>query len=272
MDQHLTTTIVRVVLHGGLGNQLFQYFIGHLEAKYFATPSLLLNTHALGNYSAAREFELAPLVALPSDTPQVTVHANDLMARLRIPKFLHRLTKWEMVLGCPLYGRLVDGYFQHRRDFQRYPPAMLHTLRSDWRRALLMKDLLCAPDRLRITHIRLGDFFQSSEEARHFARGHLLNLSGTSDLVTDQEDLVQLVLEELHISNRLRIVSSKSMDAWSLLRLFSQYGHIETNGSSLAFWAATLAGSRFTSSNPEHQAIHALVCSDPTDDYRPSVG
>lgn len=271
MDQHLTTTSVRVVLHGGLGNQLFQYFIGHLEARHLATPLLRLNTHALGNYSAARKFELAPLTTLPSDTPQVTVHANDLIARLRIPKLLHRLTKREMVLNCPIYGRLVDGYFQHRKDFQRYPPAMLHNLRSDWRHALFMKDLLCAPNRLRITHIRLGDFFRSSEEARHFARGHLVNLRGTSDLVTDQEDLVQSILEELHLLGRLRVVPSKSMDAWSLLRLFSQYGHIETNGSSLAFWAATLAGTQFTSSNPEHQAIHALVCSDLTD-CRPAVG
>lgn len=262
MARHLTTTIVRVVLHGGLGNQLFQYFIGILEARHFGAHSLRLNTHALGHYNAARNFELVPLIHFQSEIPRIVVHANDVVARLRIPKILHRLTKQEIVFDSPLYGRLIDGYFQHSRYFQRYPLTMVRNLCSDWRTTLLTKDLLATPTRSRITHIRLGDFFRSSEEARHFAREHLVSLRGTSDLVTDQEDLVQSAIEELRISHRFRLVGSQNLDPWSLLRLFSQYGHIETNGSSLAFWAATLAGVRFTSSNSEHQTIHALIRPD----------
>jgi hypothetical protein len=45
------------------------------------------------------------------------------------------------------------------------------------------------------------------------------------------------------------------MNAWDLMRLFSRYGLIETNGSSLAFWAAILSGAQFKSSNRDHMAL-----------------
>jgi hypothetical protein len=37
------------------------------------------------------------------------------------------------------------------------------------------------------------------------------------------------------------------------------YRRVDTNGSSLAFWAATLANADFTSTNPEHVKIWRLL-------------
>lgn len=256
----MTTAIVRVILHGGLGNQLFQYFIGLLEKRQRGAILLRLDTHALAHYSTARDFELVPLVPLPSDAPKVVVDSNRQLARLRLPKILQNVFKREFIVTLPFCETLVDGYFQHMLDFERYPKQLLDDQLSEWRNVLSTKNLLQAAEHDRVTHIRLGDFFSSGQSARRFARDHLSRLQGVSDLLTDQEDLVQSIIEELGVATRLRLVRSGEMNAWALFRHFSRYRHVETNGSSLAFWAATLAGADFTSSNPEHEAIHRLLC------------
>ncbi|HEY8876213.1 MAG TPA: hypothetical protein VIN03_01535, partial [Roseateles sp.] len=73
------------------------------------------------------------------------------------------------------------------------------------------------------------------------------------DLMTDQEALVQNILERPGAGRpAIRIVSTQGMSAWQVLREFSNYREIDTNGSSLAFWAAVLCGAHFSSSNPQH--------------------
>jgi hypothetical protein len=77
--------------------------------------------------------------------------------------------------------------------------------------------------------------------------------------MTDQEDLVQLALAHRPGRAAVRIVSTQGMSAWQVFHLFSMYRRVDTNGSSLAFWAATLANADFTSTNPEHVKIWRLL-------------
>ena len=110
-----------------------------------------------------------------------------------------------------------------------------------------------------LLHIRLSDFFRSNDEARNFVREKLLQLTKETDLVTDQEALVQEELSQLSLPFNVKLLNTKNMTAWKLFSVMSEYEFIETNGSSLAVWAAILSNSEFKTSNLEHQYIHSFM-------------
>jgi hypothetical protein len=254
----MTTSSVRVVLHGGLGNQLFQYFIGRLEAKRRCIDTVLLVAGLLTTYETSRVLELNPLVqAEPPPRAQST--AVDMLSRARLPKIAWRLAGREFVLTVPCYGVIIDGYFQWQGSYRAYSPANIAEVVGAWRRALAGPLQLMSPRRRHVTHVRLGDFFDSQETARQFTRARLKTLQGPTDLVTDQEDLVNEQLFSLQLPFDVRVVPTAEMSAWDLLALFCRYEHIATNGSSLAFWAAVLADAQLESSNPDHMDIWRLI-------------
>jgi len=243
---------IRTVLHGGLGNQLFQYFAAELECHGAESCQLHLYDNLLAQYASARTLELNPLLGRREASTPVIVGPSDALARLRLPKLWWKLSRRESVWRIPGYGVLVDGYFQDPRDLTRYPAAARADTLHRWRSALVAEQLLPPRMRQRVTHIRLGDFFHSTTEARKAAAIRLSRLQQATDLITDQERLVEEVLQDLQLPVATHLVPTASMSAWDLFRHFSSYEHIDTNGSSLAFWAATLANAKFNSTNPHH--------------------
>jgi hypothetical protein len=236
-----------------LGNQLFQHFIGHQEARLRRVAEIQLLTDFVGQYKSAREIELAPLLQLDG-SPRDRLCKADRLAKLRLPKVLWRLRGCESILQLPGYGVLVDGYFQDPPAFLRYPQSERLQLVKLWRDRLLQTGHLERPDRGHVNHIRLGDFFKTLSEARAYARERLMRLE-PGDVITDQEDLLHDELASLPPDRAMRVVPTGQLCAWDLMRLFSRYRSISTNGSSLAFWAAVLGRAEFQSSNSKHVEI-----------------
>jgi hypothetical protein len=249
---------IRVVLHGGLGNQLFQYFIGRLIAKQRNSARLLLLPDLLANYGTSRVLELDPLIQAER-APISRIAPSDPVTRARLPKIVWRIVGREVILQVPGYGIVIDGYFQWASSYRACSRSHIDEVIEAWRHALV--DMLQLKSRIgrHVTHIRLGDFFQSQDEAKRFAYARLRTLTSSTDLVTDQEDLVKELLATLHFPFAVKVVPTESMSAWDLLALFSQYARVSTNGSSLAFWGAVIGNNELESSNLEHMAIWRLL-------------
>lgn len=249
---------VKTVLHGGLGNQLFQLFVAQLEVRRAGVAQLHLYDDKLAQYSSARDLELEPLLRLPLNAH---VRHSDTLARWRLPKLLWKLSGRERVWYVPGYGVLVDGYFQNPKLLSGYAAMDRDAVLAAWRDALRLRQLAARATRERVTHFRLGDFFATQDSALEAAKDRLDCLGEDTDVITDQEELVQSALARNPGKSNVRVVTTRGMSAWRVLHEFSKYRLVDTNGSSLAFWAATLSGAQFTSSNAEHAAAWRLLAS-----------
>lgn len=252
------TAPVRVVLHGGLGNQLFQYFKARLMTVDTVQPRIMLYGDLLGRYSTARGFELETLLRAEA-LPFVGISPIDSLSRLRIPKLMHRLTRHECVPSIPAFGTIVDGYFQVDRSFEAHSGHAMRGVLFAWRDALNRSGLLQRPTRKRLLHIRLGDFFESPARARAYAAARIAEVEGDCDLVTDQENLVDEVVKSQGQQGLVRLIPSAGWDAWRLLSWMTGYRCLATNGSTLAYWAAALGGAKLHSTNLEHGRIFARL-------------
>lgn len=249
---------VRVVLHGGLGNQLFQFFVGCLETRRNPRSNLLLVTDFLSSYQIARDVEILPLLQAFAMC-KAHIAPSDFLTRIRVPKILRYISGNEFIFYVPRYGRIVDGYFQRVRLYDAYNRKHIDAEIKIWRQVLMPLIRTKAPANEHIAHVRLGDFFQSPKHAREYARARLQTLSGPTDLVTDQDDILQEELARLHLPFEVNVVPSATLTAWELLELFCQYSRISTNGSSLAFWSAVLSNASFESSNVDHNDLWRLL-------------
>ncbi|HXF93575.1 MAG TPA: hypothetical protein VNK46_12515 [Nitrospiraceae bacterium] len=244
-----------------MGNQLFQYFIAQAEAASRRSIKLFLIPYALTRYSTVRSLEIMNLIDTASSAPRVLVQPADLLARLRLPKIAKKLTGKEWIMCLPGYGTLLDGYFQEFRFFQSYDAAQLSMVLSDWRKMLAAQGLLRFSELPQITHVRLGDFFKSRPEAWQFAHERIATLDGSTDLITDQEDIVAEVLTQISLPFEVQLRRTIGFSPWKIFQLLTRYKRIVTNGSSLAFWAAVLARADFSTSNLEHMKIWKYLVS-----------
>lgn len=242
---------IRVVLHGGLGNQLFQLYFATNLARQRGIGVVQLHADLLGKYSTARGFELQPLIG-SGDLGSVRPIGR--FCRLRLPKIVHRLTKREGVWNVPGVGVLLDGYFQSRRDYARFDRDDLSATLQAWRLRLGFSP---AHSRTRrpLIHLRLGDFFQDAEDALRYAADRLRDTDPDSDVMSNQEDLVTRAIDVLGRSGRTKLVSTQERDSWQVLAAMSRYSVIHTNGSTLAFWAAWLSGARLQTTNEDHMSL-----------------
>ena len=252
----MTSTPIHVVLHGGLGNQLFQYL--RVRAMIISGESwrpVRLYADLLGRYNSARSLDLKQLL----DAEQfagVDVVLIDAVSRLRLPKLLAKLTRKEWVWELPFHGAIVDGYFQHPSALCDLPSQALHDLVGGWRDGLVKQGLLPqAQDREAIAHMRLGDFFPRPGQALAYAAQRLEKVPNGTDILTDQEAVVAKAIAEAGRTSHLQVVPSSTLEAWQLLKLMARYKRVATNGSTLAFWSAALGGSDLLTSNALHQQM-----------------
>jgi hypothetical protein len=252
------TAPLRVVLHGGLGNQLFQYFKARVVSANGEPRRIALYRDLLARYTTARDFELETLLHAEA-LPFVTVRQIDRLSRLRIPKLLYRLTRREWIPALPGFGAVLDGYFQFDRSFAVHDDRAMQQVLEAWRAALGGAGRLPKQARERLMHIRLGDFFESPAATRAYAAQRIAAVPDDCDVVTDQEALLDHVIQAEGRRGSLRVIGSSSWDAWNLLGWMAGYRSVTTNGSTLAFWAAALGGATLISTNQAHERLFARL-------------
>ncbi|MCS6987503.1 MAG: hypothetical protein NZM40_08780 [Sphingomonadaceae bacterium] len=235
-----------VVLHGGLGNQLFQLFIGEALART-TRSELALYDGVLHRYAVPHVVEVGPLVPDLDRRLRLTLVERRL-ARARLPKALARLRGKEAILRLgPL--KLVDGYFQQDPARWGIPALVGCAILEEWRARLRLP-----PPRAGTTlhHVRLRDFFRTPQEAEAHAERRV-RAAGPGVFMSDDDGLLGRVLGR-H-GRHADLVPSAGGSAWEALRMMAGFDTIETNGSTLAVWAALLAGGRIRTTVVGHAAF-----------------
>jgi len=207
---------------GGVGNQLFQLFAGYAYAnKYGASIAVIHDLSYWQEHSKDKTkiLDISEVDALP---------INRLISRLRPLKILNKFGAQgnHIKLFNVIY---LDGYYQNLEFWQE---------NIDF---LTTKVLPCVipPKKDRIIHMRLGDFFETDNDRLKFIRRRFANTDGVFDVMSNSEDLVARVIKEKN-DHKIKLLNTTQLKPDEVLFKMSEYAFIESNESTLAFWAALI--------------------------------
>ena len=217
--------------HGGLGNQIFQVFyalVRHGENLTLSHDSRYPHGFQLASYFES--YFLGPITIL-----------EILICRLRIVKLIEKVSSRspEIKLGDTF---ILDGYFQ---KMGLYQPFTSDKLSFGLNR---LKDILQVngqPEKNMLCHIRLADFYYTDIERIQAARKRLSVLADETDFISSDDTLIfndeacQCIIRDKSLIH----VHTMGFSAEKIFRLMSEYKTVESNNSTLAFWAAVLNNS-----------------------------
>lgn len=245
-NQRSYNVVVRT--HGGLGNQIFQILYARLLA-HGREPKLIHDA----NYPHA--FGLSTAFAGHPQPGSIT----RLISGVRLPKLLDRArlsSRGTFRVGSTIYA---DAYFQGTHF---YSPFSVNAITREINR--IRGELQIHPDVIvgdELHHIRLGDFFNDEQSQRTYLSKRFEELPAGAFIITNREDLVEEAIRSpLLTGQNLSVVPSASASADETLRLMSGYRTIVSNDSTLAFWAACLAGRRLVTPSPLLNALFDQFC------------
>lgn len=249
---------IKVVLHGGLGNQLFQYLLAKTLTVKHPQYKILMVDEFLSKYEVARNFELTSIL----NNEELQYCRANWLIRLRLPKVIARLLGGrESALRVPFCGYIVDGYYQSVESYNGFTDGLIANAIASMRAAVIERNILLKPLNPKVRHLRLTDFFRSAEDARSYVKQCLAEIDSDIDFVTDQEDLLLEELKSFNSQFKVNLVPTGHMKAWDLVTLMSSYREIVTNGSTLPMWVAILAKTELITSNKNHSDLWSkLVC------------
>ncbi len=234
---------VVVRTHGGLGNQIFQILYARLLADG-RDPELVHDAnypHAFGLSTAFADH------AKPSPVAR-------LISRVRVPKLLERArlsARGTVTIGGTTFA---DAYFQGTHFYSSFGREAILREIDRIRGELNVRPNEIEGDELH--HIRLGDFFNDEQSQRIYLAERFKELPAGAFIITNREDLVEEAIRGPELAGQnLSIVPSASASADETLRLMSGYRTIVSNDSTLAFWAACLAGRRLVTPSPLLNAL-----------------
>jgi hypothetical protein len=217
--------------HGGLGNQLFQI----LFARSFAEQhGLILREVHDQSYDHAFPRSTALKHAGTPSTWQRAISA------IRVPKISsHKFGRAEKPWKLR-HTTYLDGYFQNVEPYQLFPADIIRCQMGSLADELQIRP---ADGTGNLVHLRLGDFFDDQKSAREYAKLRLEAIQDGSDLMTNDEELLnEPNLADIVNRKRANLVSTKGLQAEEVIRKMSCYSQIDANDSTLAFWAAVLGG------------------------------
>jgi hypothetical protein len=245
---------IYVVLHGGLGNQLFQFFRALVTSNKIPDCDFFFVEVFLGQYNSHRKFELDAIL-----DKKISYRKNaksNFLIRIRLPKLLAKfILPTEPVLMIPAFGFILDGYFQSISSYKDFSKDDIRSALSLFRMLAREKSLIVMPVKYEVYHVRLTDFFNGNEEARSYVSNFLLGITSNVDIVTDDETLFENELAKVRLPYQINVIPTKNFTAWDLIKLFSRYRKITSNGSSLAFWASLLSQSTLETTNKSHHKL-----------------
>lgn len=227
---------MRVVLrtHGGLGNQLFQIFFGRLIVSESGAGQLLV----VHDDRYPHRFCLSNQFKFSADPLKWNEKA---LSGIRLPKLVSRSGIAKIDSFSLLGVTYLDGYFQQP---EQYSAFNVDSIRDELARLRQEFAIDGAFDRASLVHLRLGDFFsRESDELRHLEQ-RLSNISRGSHVISNRDDL--LLRDDYKtalLAHDCVHVSTAGATSEALLKLMCRYRSIESNNSTLAFWASVFTGS-----------------------------
>jgi hypothetical protein len=238
---------LELVLHGGLGNQLYQLFYALCVSRMYDIKRVIVNQDHLSRYSTPRKFELG-IFELDSLFGCDVDYSRSCFGGLRLPKFANKISQneSELKLGSIL---LVDGYFQNVNSYRRFSQIDLQECLTVLREAYFKNQPKAEDNLACLHHIRLSDghFSIGDQQEIEFLESYFLSESPTF-IMTDKEDVVRSIGKNVGCSS-FHIVKSDSLSPCELLAKMGTFCAIKSNGSTLALWSSIIYSRELFSSN-----------------------
>jgi hypothetical protein len=238
---------VNILLHGGLGNQLFQFFAGLNIINKYPDAEIYLYTSVLNKYDSARKFELSEFVNSNKKLPVVQVSHDLTIARSRVFKILNKIRNDDF--HYKLCNQIfLDGYFQNHSFLTQFDKSTLNESLS-----YLRGNRTYLGNGRAVIHIRMTDFIKKKtrKEVEIFVLSQLSQVA-SADIVTDDERYISEFLITNSINLNFRVVTTVGFTGYKTLLKIAEYSKIYTNGSTLAFWAAVIYSRELFTSNEDH--------------------
>jgi len=226
-------SIVYVVrTHGGLGNQIFQIFYAILLRNRVRRARLVVIHDS--NYKHKFELDEKLKMAYSSELGLVPIS----ISKLRLPKIISRLFRREIIFLKLLNYRFLDGYFQDVKNYSNFDDTEISAAINELIKHLVPK--VKKTDKTAVLyHFRLLDFFKSESEELEYIKTQFSGLPSNSSIVTNNDKLFSRPEIKKHLNQKnIKHIESDDLSAIEVLSLMMKYGIINSNNSTLAFWAA----------------------------------
>lgn len=219
--------------HGGLGNQLFQFFLGYLYSQKLKKNLILVHDDRY-----AHKFQI-------SERLQDYVTGNywhKFFSSFRIPKVLSKLGVSNSGL-INIFGDIyLDGYFQDVKYYREFDSLCIQ---DGLKKIRIMYDINQCYRNNRLVHLRIGDFFGDVMEEREFIVKELGMLNENDMVISNNEDLVSEVANINGLGNNYKILKTGFLSSDEVMRMMSEFRIIKSNNSTIAFWAAIMSGASY---------------------------
>ena len=225
-------TVFIVRSHGGLGNQIFQLFYAIL-LKNRAGHARLVAVHD-SSYKHRFEMDKNLEIAYCSKLGLIATF----LSAVRIPKILSRLVGREIGNFGLLNYRFLDGYFQKVSYYKSFDDSEISVALRELKGHLVPKANECDGTAV-LYHFRLLDFFKSEAEELAYVTNQFSDLPSRSNIISNNDKLFcRPEIQKYLIQNNIKYIESDGLSAIEVLSLMMKYGVINSNNSTLAFWAA----------------------------------
>ena len=256
---------MKIVVNGGLGNQLFQVAYAHQRLK----KNNRIEIYQDPNPRLDRPFELDPFLSICKHSKiEGTSDEFLLKNKLRVIKILKRM---QLNFLIPLFQRIFKtnlevkaftfdgsnslsfqnklsaGYFQHWRHIENAWPIFGIELISTISKIKVPENLLNEIQESAVLHIRQGDLNNVKNtmgilSAQYYSKA-LDQITSECPgknviVVTDDVPGARKVLDLKRIT---RIIGPETLDAWQTLKIMSLAQYLVTANSTLSWWGGFLA-------------------------------
>lgn len=234
--------------HGGLGNQLFQLFYALLLSKLKPVRFIHDDKYKHG-------FDCA----LPKSEFLINVDGGQkYLLQLKVPKVLKkiRLSEKEYIR---LFGNYyLDGYFQDLKKYICFDRGMMcegiDLLRNICGVNSDVKNVFW------LYHLRMGDFFFEEKEEIKYAESIISGVKEGGVVISNRDDLFcSGKLKDLCDIRGINYQPTAEYTPFKLLKYISGFHVINSNGSTLAFWAGLLGKKKVFLNHGELQDLYEYL-------------
>lgn len=212
--------------YGGLGNQIFQI----LHARLFVRK-MNINLYEIHDSKYEHAFERSKSLTIK----QYPSSIERIISNLRIPKVYQIITRRleEPIIIANSY--YLDGYYQSKKNFEVYSKLQIKEEINYLRKELSIQ---CENKNDILIHLRVGDFFTNSKDAKKHVIERLKKIPIKSHIMTNDENLLmEPDVFELITAKEALVIKTKELSAEDVLKIMVNYSHIDGNDSTLVFWA-----------------------------------
>lgn len=225
---------IKLTLHGGLGNQLFQLNRAYEFFCQSPSASIYINTYYLERYTVPRQFDARSLSELVF-SDRLVVESKPV---IRWAKAINRLLATDQCFRIK-NSVYIDSYCQGKVNYKE--SEFLKKVVIDVRANKHFRDDV---SKFNLIHIRLTDFITTKsdiDQTKNWLTS--LPLDTCYHVFSDDLELAQKLMSP-ELKQKACIIETDTFSAHDLLSSMASYKNIYHNGSTLAYWAQLVSISK----------------------------